>query len=288
VSESVFKLGVVKLGCIGAAPLLDLMLDERAARKDLAARAFTSGAKLDPESCAGPVADALRWGPDLALVVSPNATLPGPSEARAAFLDAGVPVVAIGDSPSKKAFFSKNEEGKQVPDVPAGLGFILLPADPMIGARAELLDPTEMVLFNTDVLRVLSATGAIRALQEALDSLIADLVAGGEAPMPALTITAERAVAAGGFGNPYAGAKALAALKMAEAVPALTTKACFVEQDPAKYVPLAAAAHELMRAAARLADEARELEKGGDTLLRSPHASSGEVRRKTSLGAKPA
>jgi len=129
-------------------------------------------------------------------VVSPNATLPGSSEARAAFLDAGVPVVAIGVSPSKKSFFSKNEEGKQVPDVPAGLGFILLPADPMIGARAELLDPTEMVLFNTDVLRVLSATGAIRALQEAIDSLIADLVAGGEAPMPPLTIPAERAGAA--------------------------------------------------------------------------------------------
>ncbi len=50
-SDSVFKLGLLKLGCIGAAPLLDLLLDERADREDLETRAFTGGAKLDSASC---------------------------------------------------------------------------------------------------------------------------------------------------------------------------------------------------------------------------------------------
>jgi methylenetetrahydromethanopterin dehydrogenase len=42
-----------------------------------------------------------------------------------------------------------------------------------------------------------------------------------------------------------------------------------------------------MRAAARLADEARELEKAGDTVSRKPHARSGELMTKTRLLAKP-
>ncbi|MEN9726995.1 MAG: methylene-5,6,7,8-tetrahydromethanopterin dehydrogenase, partial [Pseudomonadota bacterium] len=33
-ADRVFRLGVLKLGCIGAAPLLDLLLDERADRED--------------------------------------------------------------------------------------------------------------------------------------------------------------------------------------------------------------------------------------------------------------
>jgi methylenetetrahydromethanopterin dehydrogenase len=51
---------------------------------------------------------------------------------------------------------------------------------------------------------------------------------------------------------------------------------------------MVAAGHELMRAAARLADEAREIEKAGDTVLRTPHSASGAVLRKTALDAKPA
>lgn len=287
-TESVFRVAVVKLGCVAAAPLLDLILDERADRKDLEVRGYTSGAKLDPASCAGPIADAVRWAPQLVLLVSPNAALPGPTEARAAFAQAGIPCISIGDSPSKKAFYRKDEAGKQVPADMPGQGFVVLPADPMIGARRELLDPTEMVLFNTDALRVLAATGVVRWLQTCVDGVIARLRAGEPPQLPAVTLEAELAVAAGGFGNPYAAAKAIAALKIAESVAALTTRACFVEKDPAAYVPLAAAGHELMRTAAALADAARELEKAGDSVLRTPHASGGETRSKTKLGEKPA
>ena len=78
----VFKLGVVKFGCIGAAPLLDLIFDERADRKDLEVRVFTSGAKLDPDSCVGPTQMVIEYKPDLVLSVSPNAALKGPTKSR--------------------------------------------------------------------------------------------------------------------------------------------------------------------------------------------------------------
>lgn len=287
-AEGVFKLAVLKLGCIGAAPLLDLLLDERADRDDLETRAFTSGAKLDPASCEGATADCLAYAADLVLLVSPNAALPGPGKARAALLAAGKPVIAIGDAPSKKAFFKKNEEGKQVQNVPPGLGYFILPADPMIGARREFLDPSEMALFNADVIKILAATGVLRVVQRALDEVITALKAGTVPALPTLTVSAEMAIEAAGFANPYAAAKAHAALSIAEAVAGVTTRGCFVEQDPAVYVTLVASGHEMLRAAARLADEAREIEKQNDSVLRTPHAASGDTRSKRRLADKPA
>lgn len=286
-SQTVFKLGVLKLGCIGAAPLLDLLLDERADREDLEVRAFTCGAKLDPASCAEPTAAMLAYRPQLVVLVSPNAALPGPGNARKSLAEAGLPIITLSDGPSKKAFFKKNEEGKQVMSVPPKQGFMIFPADSMIGARREFLDPTEMSLFNADVIRVLAATGVLRLVQHQLDRVIGELREGREAQYPTLTVTPDKAVAAGDFGNPYAAAKAYAALSIAEGVSAVTADGCFKEQDSARYVRMVAAGHEMMRAAARLADEARELEKSTDTLVRTPHAANGALLRKTSLDAKP-
>ena len=286
-TESIIKVGVVKLGCIGAAPLMDLILDERADREDLAVRAFTSGAKLDPDSCSAPVADMLAWQPDLVILVSPNAALPGPSQARKQLAEAGVATVSVGDSPSKKAFFRKDEAGKQVPDVVAGQGFIILSGDPMLGARREFLDPTEMALFNADIIKLLSATGVIRLIQQTLDELINAHKAGQSPVFPALTVSADKAVAAAGFQNAYAGAKAYAALTIAESVAGVSTRACFMEKNPERYIPMVAAAHELMRTAAQLADEARELEKYNDTVLRTPHSALGVTQRKHRLADKP-
>lgn len=286
--DRVFKLGVLKLGCIGAAPLLDLLLDERADRDDLETRAFTSGAKLDPAACTGPTTDCIAFGADLVLLVSPNAALPGPSKAREALLAAGIPTIAIGDAPSKKAFFKKNEEGKQVKQVVENLGFMILPSDPMIGARREFLDPSEMALFNADVIKVLAACGVLRAVQNELDRTIDAMKNGAKPVLPQITVSAEMAIAAAEFANPYAAAKAYAALTIAEAVAGVTTRGCFMEQDPAQYITLVSAGHEMMRSAALLADAAREIEKDNDTVLRTPHAASGQARRKTGLGDKPA
>ena len=107
-------------------------------------------------------------------------------------------------------------------------------------------------------------------------------------PLPRANVTAEKAIVAGGFTNPYAAAKALGALKITESVAAITSKGCFVEQDADKYITMVAAGHEMIRKAAQLADEARELEKSNDAILRTPHASDGRTIKKIRLGDKPA
>jgi methylenetetrahydromethanopterin dehydrogenase len=287
-SGDVFKLGVVKFGCIGAAPLLDLLFDERADRKDLEVRVFTSGAKLDPDSCVGPTQMVIDYKPDLVLSVSPNAALKGPTKSREMLHEAGLPTITISDGPSEKGFYKKNEEGKKKKSVLDKQGFFILYADAMIGARREFLDPTEMTLFNADMIKILSNTGVMRILQEKIHAVIEGLKAGKDPKMPTMKVTAEKAVEGGGFTNPYAAAKAYAALKIAEAVADVTVKGCFVEQEMDKYIPLVAAGHEMMRAAANLSDEARELEKSMDALLRTPHNKKGALQKKTKLGDKPA
>ena len=269
------KVGVLKMGAIGTALLVEYLLDERADRGDIEVRVVTSGAKMQPEEAA--VAEKLKeFDPDVVLVVSPNAALPGPKAAREAF--EGKPVIVISDAPAKKA---KDEI------VEKGFGYIFINADSMIGARREFLDPTEMALFNADVVKVLAATGAFRLVQEAIDGVI-EAVKKGETPeLPKLVISAERAVNAGNFSNPYAKAKAMAAYFIAEKVADVDVKGCFIEKDPEKYIPLVASAHEMMRIAAILADEAREIEKGNDTVYRNPHAKEGEILKKIKLMDKP-
>ena len=43
------------------------------------------------------------------------------------------------------------------------------------------------------------------------------------------------------------------------------------------FIPLVAAAHEMAASAAALADEAREIEKGNDSVLRTPHMKEGNT-----------
>ncbi|MCZ6802390.1 MAG: F420-dependent methylenetetrahydromethanopterin dehydrogenase [Proteobacteria bacterium] len=282
-SEKIFKLGILKLGCIGLTPMLDFILDERADRKDITVRAYTSGSKLDVDSCQGPVEDIISFEPDLVLLVNPNATLPGPTLCRETLFKAGITVVSIGDTPSKKAFYKKNAEGKQSKHTLDGQGFIIIPFDPMIGARKEILDPTEMTLFNSDVIRLLSATGVIRFIQRTVDDIIQAIKKSGSCELPAITMTPEDAVNAAGFSNSYAAAKAYAALIMGQTVASITTKACFIEKEPEKYTLMAMAGHELMRAAASLADQAREIEKVNNSIYRTPHNKEGDVESKIKL-----
>ncbi|MEM0301963.1 MAG: F420-dependent methylenetetrahydromethanopterin dehydrogenase [Archaeoglobaceae archaeon] len=269
------KVGVLKMGAIGTAVILEYLLDERADREDLEVRVVTSGAKMQPEEAV--VAEKLKeFNPDLIIVASPNAALPGPKAAREAF--AGKPVIVISDAPAKKAKDELKEKG---------FGYIFINADSMIGARREFLDPTEMALFNADVLKVLAATGALRVVQEAIDKVIDDLKAGKKPELPQIIVTAEKAVEAGKFSNPYAKAKAMAAYFIAEKVADINVRGCFVEKDYNVYVPLVASAHEMMRIAAMLADEAREIEKYGDKLFRNPHSREGKILSKTELVSKP-
>ncbi len=268
------KVCVFKMGVIGTAVLLEYLLDERAEREDLDVRVITTGAKMrEKETEVARIVEKLD--PNLVLVVSPNASLPAPRGARELLKD--WPTVVISDAPAKKI---KDElEGQ-------GFGYIIVTADSMIGARREFLDPTEMALYNSYVINVLANTGALRAVQIALDGAIKAIEA-GKVDLPKLVVNAEKAVEAGGFVNPYAKAKAFAAYTIAERVAEITVRACFVERDPEKYIPLACSAHEMMRIASKLAEEAREIEKSNDTVLRTPHARDGRILRKTGLMEKP-
>ena len=53
------------------------------------------------------------------------------------------------------------------------------------------------------------------------------------------------------------------------------------------YMPVVGSAHELMRMAAKLADEAREMEKATDSVIRRPHAKDGKILEKREFLAKP-
>ncbi len=167
------------------------------------------------------------------------------------------------------------------------MGGLIVEADSMIGARREFLDPVEMAIFNAETIKVLAVTGVYNVVYETVDGLIEKLKAGEEPELPLLNINRKKALKAAGFTNPYAEAKAAAAYEMAKRVADLTTTACFKEKDWEVYTALCAAAHELMRQAAKIADEAREIEKYGDSVLRRPHYDDGSTLKKRKLIEKP-
>jgi len=272
------KVGVLKAGCIGTLPLLEVLLDERAERTDIDVRVIGSGAKLGLEQCRETVEMMIKQKMDLIIFVGPAQTTPGPTEARKMLKAAGTPVIVISDGPAKKVAKEMEE---------AGLGYIIVEADSMIGARREFLDPDEMALYNADIIRVLAATGALNHIVKEIDKAIEAIKSSKKPELPQLIIDRDKAVEAARFSNPYAKAKALAAYELAKQVSQLTTEACFKIQDWKVYVPMVAAAHEMMRAAAKLADEAREIEKTCDSVLREPHLKDGTLGTKKALMEKP-
>ena len=74
---------------------------------------------------------------------------------------------------------------------------------------------------------------------------------------------------------------------MTKRVAEIDQSACFLEKEREKYIPLVACAHELVQVAARLAEEAREIEKYADTLARKPHSKKGKPLTKTKLMLPP-
>mgnify|MGYP002476498669 CR=1 FL=1 len=112
-------------------------------------------------------------------------------------------------------------------------------------------------------------------------------IAAGEAKLPTILATPEKCAERMHFSNPYARAKAVGALYMAQAVASIDAAACFRLKELEAIALAAAAGHEVMRAAGRLADESRELEKANDSVSRHPHARTGELMNKTRLLEKP-
>jgi len=276
--SQIIKVGVVKAGCIGTLPLIEFLLDERAERTDIDVRVAGSGAKLGLEQCREVTDSMIRQKPDFVLLIGPAQQTQGPSEARRMLAKAVIPTVVISDGPTKKLVKELEE---------AGLGYIIVEADSMIGARREFLDPAEMALYNADVLRVLAVTGVLNVIVKEVDMVIQSLKRGEKPNLSRIIVDKEKAIEAAGFKNPYARAKAMAAHEISRHVAELNIEACFKVEEWTKYVPLAAAGHEMMRTAAKLADEAREIEKSGDSILRKPHRKDGSIGEKRALIEKP-
>ena len=276
--EQFKKIGIFKCGNIGTAPLLELLLDELADRKDIKVRTVTTGSKMNPEDVEETMPKIFELNPDLLIVISPNTSLPGPGKVREKISSSGLPGIVISDAPGKRA---KEEMEKQ------GLGYIIITGDPLIGARKQFLDPIEMAVFNSNICKVLAITGVYRIIQQEIDNVVYAIENGQQPVLPRLILDLKVVRDRSEFDNPYAKAKAIAAYGLAEKIADINVQACFMEKDSEKYIPLVAGAHEIAQAAARLAEEAREIEKGNDSVVRKPHSKSGKVKVKTKLMLQP-
>jgi len=274
--EKVLKIGILKNGTIGSSLLLAFLMDERAEATRINVYEVTSGAKMHPpEMCTKTMEDLLKWSPELIIMSSPNAALPGPKAVRE--MSGGIPTIVISDAPAKKAIDEIKEKN---------MGFILVNCDSMIGARRPFLDPIEMSIFNSDLLKVLAITGALQVISKELNKVIIDMLEGRPPILPQIVIDSTLATETAGFSNPYAKAKAIAAFELASKVSKITGKACFVLKERDDYMPLLAASHEMMRTAAFLCDEAREIEKANDKVVRFPHHALQYLMKKVKLMEK--
>ena len=254
------KVGVVKVGNIGVSTVIDLILDERADRDGFHIRTISTGSKMGQNEVNDIIRRVKKIDVDLLLFISPS---PGARQIRHAIDEISkldLPLIIVGDKPGENAIPFMKERN---------LGYILVRADAMIGARREFLDSTEMAVFNSYVLNVLSITGVIRLLHEEIDKVLDCVTNDKPIAFPEIIVTAQKAVSYARFSNPYAEAKAIAAYQIASQVSEMDVTACFRVSDPKEYIPLVVAAHEMMKSAAILAEEARELEKSNDTVTRA-------------------
>lgn len=272
------KVGVFKCGNIASSPLFELLLDELADRKDIKTRTVTTGSKMGVEDVEESLPRIFEFNPNLLVFISPNPSIPGPAKVIEKLSNNDIPSVIVSDAPGKRV---KAELEKQ------GLGYIIIMGDPLIGARREFLDPTEMAIFNSNIIKVLAITGVYRMIHQEIDKLIYAIETGAGLTLPRLIIDSNTIRDRSDFKNPYAKAKAIAAYELTEKIAEINLRACFREKEREKYIPLVASAHEIAQIAAKLAEEAREIEKYGDTLVRKPHSKSGKLKTKTKLMLSP-
>jgi methylenetetrahydromethanopterin dehydrogenase len=278
-SETPFKkIGVFKCGNIAVSPLFELLLDELADRQDIKTRTVTTGSKMTVEDVEEALPKLFEFDPDFITLICPNPSIAGPTKVREKLAASGVPSVIISDAPAKRV---KSELEKQ------GLGYIIITGDPLIGARREFLDPIEMAVFNSNIIKVLAITGVLRIVHQEIDKLVHALKKGLTLVLPKLVIDANYIRDKSDFQNPYAKAKAIAAYELTEKIAEINAQACFVEKESDKFIPLVASAHEIAQIAARLVEEAREIEKYNDTLVRRPHGKDGKPKIKTKLMLSP-
>ncbi len=268
------KVVFAKIGMIGITTMVEGLFDERAVRRDIVVRSVYSGCKMEAIDAKEVVEASLSFKPNLIVFVTPYLQGDGPMVAVDILSKSGVTTCVITNTASKQVL---NKLGE------SGIGYIVVDADPMIGAKKEFLDPVEMCLFNSDIIRVLALTGVYRAVQVEVDKIINSLKEGAKPQPPKLILDKEKALAYAGYQNPYAAAKAMAAFEASRLVAELSMKGCYAVKDLVKALHYVSASHEVMRAASMLADEAREVEKKNDTVERVIHISDGALVRRVKL-----
>lgn len=272
------KIGIFKCGNIGTAPLLEFLFDELADREDISVRSVTTGAKMLAEEVEEALPKIFDFNPDFLIFISPNPAVQGPKRAREILLEKKIPSIFISDGPGKRL---KEEFEKH------GFGYIIVMGDPLIGARKEFLDPTEMAIFNSNIIKVLAITGVYSLIYQEIDKVIAFCKKELMPELPKLIIDTRHIRDQSDFKNPYARAKAMAAYELTKKIAEINTRACFMEKEKEKYIPMVACAHEIAQVAANLAEEAREIEKYADTLIRRPHSKEGKLKIKEKLMLPP-
>ena len=272
------KIGVIKCGNIGTAPLFELLLDELADREDIIVRSITTGSKMVADAVEEALTCMFEFSPHLLIFISPNPAVQGPKRAREILSEKKIPCIFISDAPGKRL----REEFEKL-----GFGYIIVMGDPLIGARKEFLDPTEMAIFNSNVIKVLAITGVYNIILQEIDRIIHNLKENLIPELPKLIIDTAEIRDRSNFKNPYAKAKVMAAYELTKKIAEINTRACFIEKEKEKYIPLVACAHEIAQVAAKLAEEAREIEKYSDSLVRRPHARDGKPKIKEKLMEKP-
>ncbi len=272
------RIGILKLGNIASSVLLEMILDERADRLDIDVRTISSGAKLEKDSINDAFNISTTIDKDLLIIATPNASLKNPMEVILRAREANTPVIVLTDILKKESIEILKEKG---------IGYFVVKPDAMIGARREFLDPVEMALFNSDLLKVLAIGGVFNILYQEIDKVISQMKKNEKIILPQLAITPTIAATSAGFANPYAEAKAKAALIIAQRVAAINTEGCFKIKDRLEYIAQVATGHEMMRNAAKLADEAREIEKSNNKVRRQPHSYEGDIQDKRLLTEKP-
>ena len=272
------RIGVLKIGCLGIGLVAEYIIDERAKREDIEVFVVGTGSKMSIGQCLNAATELEKQRLDIVLIISPNPGGEGPRPAIERIGKSGVPTIILTNAASRKV--TKEFESE-------GFGYLILEADAMIGAKREFLDANEAALFNGDVLKVLAITGAINVVVDALDKVIESVKRTESPELPRIYVDLESAMTMSGLRNEYAKSKAMAAHEIARRVATFSYEGCFVEKDWTKYVPIVASCHEMMRAASKLADEAREIEKGADTVFRQPHAKDGTRLKKSQLMEKP-
>ncbi|WP_457615096.1 F420-dependent methylenetetrahydromethanopterin dehydrogenase [Methanopyrus sp.] len=270
----------IKCGNLGTSMMMNMLLDERADRENVEFRVVGTPVKMDPKCVEAAVETAL------------DVTSSRTSQCTTARIRRTRVPLKLGRywrTPSTPQLSSATLRASGTGWKSKDSVIILVKPDAMLGARRKFLDPIEMVVYNADLVKVLATTGVFRTVEEAFDELIEKAKEGKifEGNPPRLVIDKNMLLEREEFENPYVMVKAIAALEIAENVTDVSAEECFIEQDKERYIPIVASAYEMVRKAAELADEARELEKSADAVLRTPHVPDGKVLSERKLMEYP-